>query len=73
MDFSVHKGFSVGETANIQFRAEFFNIMNRSNYGTPGIGPLSPSGSIQGGANFGVITDTATTSRQIQLALKVMF
>ena len=74
LDFSVHKNFFVGETVDIQFRAEFFNIMNRSNFGTPGIGALTGGGSAAGAAgSFGLVTATATTSRQIQLALKVLF
>jgi len=73
LDFAIHKGFSVGETANVTFRAEFFNIFNRANFGTPGIGPMSPSGSLRGGASFGIVTNTATTNRQIQLALKILF
>jgi hypothetical protein len=73
LDFAIHKGFSVGETANVTFRAEFFNILNRANFGTPGIGPMSPSGSLRGGASFGIVTNTATTNRQIQLALKILF
>ena len=74
LDFAIHKGFSVGETANIQFRAEFFNIMNRSNFGTPRINALSPSGSNRCCTRtFGLVENTATTSRQIQLALKVLF
>jgi hypothetical protein len=74
LDFSIHKNFFVGETADIQFRAEFFNIINRSNFGTPGIGALTGGGSQPGAARtFGLVTNTATTSRQIQLALKVLF
>jgi len=71
LDFAIHKGFSVGETTNIQFRAEFFNIFNRSNFGTPEIGALSGGGTPQ--PDFGLVTNTATTSRQIQLALKILF
>jgi len=71
LDFAIHKGFFVGETTNIQFRAEFFNIMNRSNYGTPSINALSGGGTPQ--PDFGLISNTATTSRQIQLALKILF
>jgi len=55
---------------NLQFRAEAFNILNRANFGQPSIGVyagtnISPSA--------GVITSTATTSRQLQFALKLSF
>jgi len=71
LDFAIHKGFSVGETAQIQFRAEFFNIMNRTNFGNPRRSAFTSSGSTD--SNFGRITRTATTSRQIQFALRVEF
>ena len=71
LDFAIHKGFSVGENALIQFRAEFFNIMNRTNFGNPRRSAFTSSGSADG--NFGQIVRTSTTSRQIQFALRVEF
>ena len=53
------------ELANIQFRAEFFNIFNIVNLGLPANTLL--------GSGFGQINRTAGTSRQIQLSVKVMF
>jgi hypothetical protein len=55
---------------NLQFRAEAFNVLNHPNFGYPNEvvfqgAEYSPSG--------GVITNTATTSRQIQFALKLLF
>ncbi|MBI3951799.1 MAG: TonB-dependent receptor [Acidobacteria bacterium] len=35
LDFSVGKTFELGEKVGLQFRAEFFNIANRSNFGLP--------------------------------------
>ena len=32
-DFSLFKNFDVGEDVEVQFRAEFFNIFNRTNFG----------------------------------------
>ena len=71
-DFSLLKNFSVMEDASIQFRAEFFNIFNRTNFRNPRARIFTnargrPSGS------FGRITGTATTNRQIQLGLKFLF
>jgi len=71
LDFSIHKRFSLSEGAQLQFRAEFFNIMNRTNFGTPRRTTLSSSGRVDG--RFGQITTTTTTSRQIQFALRIEF
>jgi hypothetical protein len=82
LDASIFKNFrlkSISDAANIQFRAEFFNALNRANF-TP---PLNndtlfvqdntvPSGaSPVGGA--GVLDSTQTTSRQIQFGLKILW
>ena len=69
VDFSLFKSFPVSEKANLQFRAEFFNVLNRSNFGTPNATVFS-NGAISGSA--GLITATATTSRQIQFGLKLI-
>src|SRR5439155_23583986 len=54
----------------LQFRAEFFNTLNHTNFGPPN--PIVFAGtSISPSA--GLITTTATTSRQIQLGLKVIY
>jgi hypothetical protein len=55
----------------LELRAECFNLFNQTNFGQPG--------SIVGSPNFGVITNTRFptgelgSSRQLQLAAKVMF
>jgi hypothetical protein len=98
-DFSVVKdtklGF-LGEQGSLQFRAEFFNILNHTNFGFPSTGSYAGTPtdtcavtvSCAGGTNWeapsgasatkpmgtaGQITTTATNSRQIQLALKIIF
>jgi hypothetical protein len=35
LDFSVAKNFHFGETMRLQFRAEFFNILNHPNFANP--------------------------------------
>jgi hypothetical protein len=61
----------ISEAARLQFRAEIFNLLNRANFEPPlannalynsNGGPL---------ATVGIITSTAMTSRQIQLALRL--
>lgn len=74
LDFSVAKDTSiasVSESFTIQFRAEFFNIINRTNLGVPNRDLFTGSGQRSGSA--GRITASATTSRQIQLGLKILW
>jgi hypothetical protein len=66
VDFSLMKGFKIGERVNVQFRPEFFNLFNIQNYGIPGT-------TVGGG--MGVISGLAAgaTPRQIQLSIKGTF
>jgi hypothetical protein len=80
VDFSIFKNTRVpkiSESFNVQFRAEFFNILNHTNFAAPNfLSDSNNSAFDQTGAplsNFGVLGSTSTTSRQIQLGLKVIF
>jgi hypothetical protein len=72
-DFSLVKNTHVKERFNLQFRAEFLNILNKANFGTPVDNStfFDSGGNPVGGA--GALDTTSTTSRQIQLGLKVIF
>ncbi len=70
IDLSLFKNTMVTERLNLQFRAECFNLLNHANFGTPNAIVFS-SGTISPTA--GLITATATTSRQIQFGLKLTF
>jgi hypothetical protein len=70
IDASVMKNTAISERVNLQFRAEFFNLANRANFGTPNATVFSGT-TVSGSA--GLITATATTSRQIQFGLKLVF
>ena len=61
------------EGFNVQFRAEFFNILNHSNFSSPtdNLDVFDKNGQPIGSA--GLITSTQTTSRQIQVALKLIW
>jgi hypothetical protein len=72
LDFSVLKSTSLTEKLHLQFRAEFFNILNRANFGTPNAVVFSSASSTPA-TTAGVITGTSTTSRQIQFGLKLLF
>jgi Carboxypeptidase regulatory-like domain len=81
-DFSLLKSTQLTQRFRLQFRAEFFNILNHTNLSLPNEVVFS-NGPTQGTtANQttpaalgtpGVITATANTSRQIQLGLKLLF
>jgi outer membrane receptor protein involved in Fe transport len=81
VDFSVYKNNyikRISEDFNVQFRAEFFNILNHANFGPPTPGDVNadvfngsvPANRIQ---NPGALIRTVTPERQIQFALKVIF
>src|SRR6185312_637943 len=61
------------EDFNIQFRAEFFNILNQSNFASPtdNLTVFDKNGHAL--AEAGLVTSTQTTSRQIQFALKLIW
>ena len=82
VDLSLTKATRIAENVRAQFRAEVFNVLNRTNLGTPAETVFS-SGPTQGTAasqtaaavvspTAGVIT-SAGTSRQIQLGVKVLW
>jgi hypothetical protein len=69
-DTSLFKTVSINEKWRLQFKAEAFNILNHTNFSEPNAVVFSGN-SISSSA--GLITGTATTSRQIQFALKRLF
>jgi hypothetical protein len=70
-DFSLLKNLNLTETKRLQFRAEFFNLLNHANFALPDFNPFLGNGTRDSQA--GRITSTNTTARQIQLALKFIF
>ena len=63
-DFAAMKNFKIGEDANVQFRAEFFNVFNNVNFGMPG--------NTVGTGSYGQLT-YAGSPRILQFGLKVKF
>jgi len=72
LDFSLLKNTPVFEKANLQFRAEFFNILNRANFSTPNAVVFTSATTVPA-PTAGVITATGTSSRQIQFGLKLLW
>jgi hypothetical protein len=70
LDLSLAKTTALSERISLQFRAEVFNLLNRANFGTPNA-IVFANGAVSSSA--GLITTTATTSRQIQFGLKLIF
>jgi hypothetical protein len=70
VDLSVNKDTRIHERFNLQFRAEFFNLLNRANFGVPNTTVFSGTAFA---ASAGLITATTTTSRQVQGSLKLIF
>lgn len=70
LDTSLFRNFRLREALTLQFRAEFFNVLNHVNFGTPNATVFSGTAI---SPTAGIITSTATTSRQIQFGLKLMF
>lgn len=67
LDFNASKNFILTERFNLQFRAEFFNILNHPSFGLP-------DRTVNDSA-YGRITSTANpnSNREIQFALKLLF
>src|SRR5437588_2270767 len=72
LDASLLKNTPISERVSLQFRAEFFNLLNRANFATPNAVVFSSATTIPS-PTAGVITATSTTSRQIQLGLKLLW
>ena len=77
VDVSLVKNFSLGGDRTLQFRAECFNLPNHPNFAVPSgrtaFTGVNPDGTPIVAPTWGRITSTVTTSRQIQLGLKLSF
>jgi hypothetical protein len=79
-DFSLYKNIPVTkirESFNVQFRAEFFNVLNRANFAPPlafqgggNAAMFNQNGTPSGG---GGLSNLTTQPRDIQFALKAIF
>jgi len=69
-DTSLIKTTAITERIKVELRAEFFNVLNHTNFGMPVVATFS-SGAVSPTA--GAITYTATTQREIQFGLKLLW
>jgi hypothetical protein len=80
LDLSLFKNFPITERTRLEFRSEFFNILNHPNFNAPGFGGNGVV-SVSGATNFtnktfgeiGATRDAPFDSREIQFALKLYF
>jgi hypothetical protein len=79
LDFSVFKNNTIkriSESFNVQFRAEFFNVLNRTNFANQSTALFRSDVFDATGASIptaGLLTSTATPGREIQFALKFVW
>jgi hypothetical protein len=74
LDLSFAKTFglsTLSESSDLEFRGEFFNILNRPNFGLPQRSLFTNATTAR--SDTGRITSTITTARQIQFGLKLTF
>ena len=64
-DLALLKDTAVSERTELQFRAEFFNLFNHTQF-------VNPDGNISDGATFGTVV-RARDPRLIQFAVKLVF
>jgi Carboxypeptidase regulatory-like domain/TonB-dependent Receptor Plug Domain/TonB dependent receptor len=78
-DLGLQKNFAlpfINEVSKMEFRAEFFNVLNKTNFGNPNSNAsgivFNTDGTLRTAGGFGTIRSTAP-ARQIQFALKLSF
>ena len=71
-DFSVIKNFPFREGMSLQFRAEFFNLLNHAQFFLNGFADTGQQ-DINTPSSFGVVNNTVNNPRLIQFALRLNF
>jgi len=71
-DFSLIKNNRIKERANLQIRAEFFNLDNHTNLGLVNASFVPGANGLNSSSTFGTIT-SSMPSRTIQLGMKLIF
>lgn len=71
VDLVVSRTLTLAATRNVQLRFEVFNVLNRSNFGSPASAIFNADGTYR--AEAGRITSTVGTPRQMQLGVKFVW
>ena len=71
VDFTLVKSTALAEKKQLEFRAEFFNLLNHANFALPNARVFTSTRLHSG--NEGVITSTVAPNRQIQFGMKLTF
>jgi hypothetical protein len=66
LDMSLGKKFPLGGSKYVDFRAEFFNVLNHPSFNPPAVNFSAPN-------SFGRITSTISPPRNLEFALKFYF
>jgi hypothetical protein len=72
-DVSFLKHFKIGETQDIRFAADFFNLWNHTNFGLPAVTDIEQYLANPTGSPFGKIVQTNGNPRLIQFSLRYAF
>jgi hypothetical protein len=72
-DATVMKTTRITERQVIQFRAEFFNLFNHTQFNSPNTALFASPLPDVNSPNFGRLTSTSVNPRVIQLGLKYIF
>ena len=75
-DLSFSKTTRIKENMTVEFRAEAFNLLNHPNFGLPGallFSGIDGSGNGIPSPTAGQITNTVSTQREVQFAVKFRF
>lgn len=70
VDFTLGRGFKIGERQDLRFRAEFFNLFNHPSFQNP---QFTGNANVAAGPAIGEITQTNGTPRLVQFSLKYSF
>lgn len=65
VDLSVSKRWALTERWGLLFRSDFYNLPNRPNFGLPSV--------LRGQGDFGRVTSTVGSGRQIQFSMRLEF
>lgn len=72
LDMALIKNTHLTERVALELRGEMFNVLNQANFNTPSLITYNSANAPPSGS-AGVVTSTATSSRQIQVAAKLIW